>query len=132
VYNGKRVFDLHSHVRRPDAANVFATSMLASNAASLSPLSGGGRDTVTPEQHASRRRASHPLHAPTAYRRAAARTAAVSHVRVDARPPLPSWTQYSNDAVQEEMSWYPDRFFGACQLSQPAQVKRVPALAKMQ
>lgn len=30
------------------------------------------------------------------------------------------------------MSWYPDRFFGACQLPQPAQVKRVPALAKMQ
>jgi len=33
---------------------------------------------------------------------------------------FPSWTTYINDAIAQEVSWYPDRFLGACQLPQIA------------
>jgi predicted TIM-barrel fold metal-dependent hydrolase len=120
LYNGKKVFDLHSHVRRPNAANLFATSMLASNAAMESPLSGGGRDTVTTEQYQAD--AAHHIHYMDERNIDVQLVGPQPFLMFGWMPDhlFPSWTRYINDAIHQEVSWYPDRFLGACQLPQLA------------
>src|SRR5579875_2460012 len=50
VYNGVKVFDVHSHVSVPPASNAFLASLMASNTAMRSPLSQGGRTQVSEEE----------------------------------------------------------------------------------
>jgi len=120
MYHGTKVFDVHSHVRRPNGANLFATSMLASNAASKSPLSEGGRDTVSTEQYFAE--AEHHV-----------RYMDERNIDVQLLGPqpflmfgwmpdhlLPAWTRYINDAIAQQVRFFPTRFLGACQLPQRA------------
>lgn len=120
MYNGTKVFDVHGHVRRPQSSNQFISSMLASNTARRSPLSEGGSDPATTEE----------------YKKNADQHVAYMDERdidVQLLGPqpflmmgwmpehlLPSWTRYINDAIHQEVEWYPDRFLGACQLPQDA------------
>jgi predicted TIM-barrel fold metal-dependent hydrolase len=121
MYNGVKVLDVHSHVVRPNTTYLFATSMLASNSASPSPLSSGkGRDPAKEEDY----EAEANKHVKYLDER---------NIDVQVLGPqpflmfgwmpehlFPSWTMYFNDCIQKEISYYPDRFLGACQLPQNA------------
>src|SRR5215469_16966234 len=50
VYNGVKVYDVHSHVSVPPSSNAFVGSLMASNTYMRSPLSEGGRGQATEEE----------------------------------------------------------------------------------
>ncbi|MBO0692315.1 MAG: amidohydrolase [Acidimicrobiaceae bacterium] len=118
MFNGVKVYDVHGHVSVPPASNAYLASLLASNTASRSPLSQGGRTTVTEEQ----------------FRGAVDRHLAYMDERdievqiIGPRPfmmlgwmkdhLIPSWSRYVNDTIAQQCKFYPDRFLGAAQLPQ--------------
>jgi predicted TIM-barrel fold metal-dependent hydrolase len=124
MYDDLKVLDVHAHVSVPPIANNLLLTMLASNSAMRSPLSGGPGmppfGTVPEEQF---------------------RQAAAEHVRyiderdidvqiIGPRPfmvlgwmqphLIPAWARYVNDMIAQQCRFYPDRFLGACQLPQVA------------
>ena len=118
MYNGVKVFDVHSHVSVPSSSRGFVANLLASNTPMKIPFSEGGRDTATEPE----------------YRAAAAKHIEYMDARdidvqiIGPRPYimlgqmpkhlLPSWTRYVNDTIKQQVDFYPDRFLGACQLPQ--------------
>jgi predicted TIM-barrel fold metal-dependent hydrolase len=118
VYNGVKVFDVHSHVSVPASSNAFVAGLIASNTYMRSPLSEGGRATATEEE----------------FRAAAARHLSYMDERdidvqiIGPRPFMqlgfmaphltPSWTRYVNDTIHQQITFNPDRFLGAAQLPQ--------------
>jgi predicted TIM-barrel fold metal-dependent hydrolase len=118
VYNGIKVFDVHSHVSVPPSSNAFVASLVASNTAMRSPLSQGGRATASEEE----------------FRAAAARHLAYMDERdidvqiIGPRPfmqmgfmaphLIDSWARYVNDTIHQQITFNPDRFLGAAQLPQ--------------
>ena len=118
MYNGVKVFDVHSHVSVPASSRSFAASLMASNTVMRSPLSQGGRDPSTEEE----------------YRAAAASHLAYMDDRsidvqiLGPRPYMqlgwmsphltPAWCRYVNDTTHQQVTFYPDRFLGAVALPQ--------------
>lgn len=117
MYNGTKVLDLHAHVSMPTSVTAYLATLLAFNTGTRNPLTAAGPATSpSPEDTLA---------------------AAVRHVAyIDERqidvqvigprpylmlgwmPPhlLHYWTQVVNDAIAAQVSCYPDRFLGACQL----------------
>lgn len=125
MYDELKVLDVHAHVSVPPIANSILLSMLATNTAMASPLSGGSGST--------------PMG--NAVSEEAFREAAASHVAyIDERGIdvqilgprpfmmlgwmqnhlIPAWARYVNDMIAQQCRFFPDRFLGACQLPQLA------------
>ncbi|HVB07267.1 MAG TPA: amidohydrolase family protein, partial [Acidimicrobiales bacterium] len=118
MYNGAKVFDVHSHVSVPGSSRSFAASLMASNTVMKSPLSQGGRDPSTEEE----------------YRAAvAAHLSYMDDRDIDVqilgpRPYMqlgwmaphliPAWCRYVNDTIHQQVAFHPDRFLGAVALPQ--------------
>lgn len=126
MYDELKVLDVHAHVSVPQLANSVLLSMLATNTAMASPLSGGEGapptgQTVSEEQFRDA---------------AAAHVAYIDERGIDVqiigpRPYmvlgwmqphlLPVWARYVNDMIAQQCRFFPDRFLGACQLPQLAE-----------
>jgi predicted TIM-barrel fold metal-dependent hydrolase len=125
MYDDLSVLDVHAHVSVPPLANNQLLSMLATNSAMRSPLSGG--DGMA------------PFGAPLPEEQF--RAAAAGHVSyidergidvqiIGPRPfmmlgwmqphLIPAWARYVNDMIAQQCRFFPDRFLGACQLPQDA------------
>lgn len=124
MYDDLKVLDVHAHVTVPTQANELLLSMLATNSALASPLSGGRglprKSMVSTEQ----------------FREAAAEHVAYIDERgidvqiLGPRPYMvlgwmqphliPAWARYVNDMIAQQCSFFPDRFLGAAQLPQVA------------
>ncbi len=118
MYNGVKVYDVHSHVSVPASSNAFVASLMASNTVMRSPLSQGGRGQATEEE----------------FRAAAARHLAYMDERdidvqiIGPRPfmqlgwmsphLIPAWARYVNDTINQQVSYNPDRIIGAAMLPQ--------------
>ena len=118
MYNGTKVLDVHGHVSVPQASNVYATMLLASNSVTRSPII-SGRGGLSEEE----------------YRAAAARHVAYMDERdidlqiIGPRPfmmlgqvmttyQMELWTEHVNATIAQQCKFYPDRFLGAAQLPQ--------------
>ncbi len=118
MFNGYRVLDVHGHVSIPQEGYFFGMFLLGSNYPADSPI--GVKDApwvaVPPES----------------FQRAAQEHVAYLDARgidvqiIGPRPYvtlgwmedhlIPSWTRYVNDAIAQQVGFFPDRFLGACQL----------------
>lgn len=125
MYDDLKVLDVHAHVSAPPIAMNLLLSMLATNTAMTSPLSGGS--------------GAAPMGNPVSEE--AFREAAASHVAyidergidvqiLGPRPYMvlgwmedhlvPNWARYVNDMIAQQCRMFPGRFLGACQLPQIA------------
>jgi predicted TIM-barrel fold metal-dependent hydrolase len=118
MYNGVKVYDVHSHVSVPASSNAFLGMLIASNTLMKSPFSERGRPQATEEE----------------FRVEAARHLAYIDDRdidvqiIGPRPFLqvgfmaphliPAWARYVNDTIHQQISFNPDRLLGAAQLPQ--------------
>ncbi|HEY5274745.1 MAG TPA: amidohydrolase family protein [Acidimicrobiales bacterium] len=118
MYNGTKVLDVHGHVSVPQASNVYATMLLASNSITRSPII-SGRGGLSEEE----------------FRAAAARHVAYMDERnidvqiIGPRPflmlgqvfskfQMELWTEHVNASIAQQVTFHPDRFLGAAQLPQ--------------
>ena len=125
MYDELKVLDVHAHVSVPPAGQHLLLSMLATNTAMTSPLSGGS--------------GAPPMGNPVSEEQF--REAAAAHVTyiderdidvqiIGPRPYMvlgwmqphlvPAWARYVNDTIAQQCRFFPDRFLGACQLPQIA------------
>jgi predicted TIM-barrel fold metal-dependent hydrolase len=118
VFHDQLVFDVHGHVSVPQAANVYATTLLATNSLVRSPLLSGAAGPSTED-----------------YRRAAANHVAYMDERaidVQIIGPRPFmvlgqalqkhstklWTEHVNATIAQQVEFFPDRFLGGAMLPQ--------------
>jgi predicted TIM-barrel fold metal-dependent hydrolase len=118
MYNGVKVYDVHGHVSVPPASNAFVAGLIASNTAARSPLSQGGRTTVTEDDF----RAANSRH--LAYMDERDIDVQIigprPFMQVGFMAPhlMPSWARYVNDTIHQQVTFSPGRFLGAAQLPQ--------------